>query len=331
MGRVLSGIQPTGDIHLGNYIGAIRHWAANQDVDDSFFCLVDMHAITLPQDPEELRTRTLGAAAILMAAVIDPDRSTLFVQSHVHEHAELAWVLNCFTMFGELSRMTQFKEKARKQAEGSVTVGLFDYPVLQAADILIYHADRVPVGDDQRQHVELTRDVAARFNRRFGETFVLPEPAVPPVGARIMDLQEPTAKMSKSAESPTGTLLVLDPPDEIRRKVRTAVTDSGRDVVAAPDKPAITNLLTILSIATGRDVDELEASFSGRGYADLKGELADALVEYLRPLQERYRELVADPGELSRVLEAGAQKAQKIAAETLQTVYERVGFLPRRP
>jgi tryptophanyl-tRNA synthetase len=330
MGRVLSGIQPTGDIHLGNYIGALRHWVTDQAVNECYFVLVDMHSIVLPHDPGNLRAKTLEAAGILLAAGIDPDRSTLFVQSHVHEHAELAWVLNCYTSFGELRRMTQFKDKAARQTEGSVSVGLFDYPVLQAADILIYKADRVPVGEDQRQHLELTRDVAGRFNQRFGETFVLPEAAIPPVGARIMDLQNPAAKMSKSSESPQGTITVLDTPDDIRRKVKTAVTDSGRDVVASEDKPAITNLLTILSVATGRSIEELEQSFRDKGYAELKDELAEAIIEFLRPLQERYREIAADPGELARLLEMGAGKAQKVASETLQTVYERVGFLPRR-
>src|SRR5947207_13617378 len=246
MGRVLSGIQPTGDIHIGNYIGALQHWVSDQHVNDAFYCLVDLHSITMSiPEPEVLRNKTVEAAALLLAAGIDPDRSTLFVQSHVHEHAELAWVLNCFTTFGELRRMTQFKEKAQKQAEGSVLVGLFDYPVLQAADILLYQADRVPVGEDQRQHVELTRDIAGRFNQRFGETFVVPEVAIPKVGARIMDLQNPAAKMSKSAESPQGTIGVLDSPEDVSRKVKAAVTDSGRDVVSSPDKPAITNLVTL--------------------------------------------------------------------------------------
>jgi tryptophanyl-tRNA synthetase len=330
MARVLSGIQPSGDVHLGNYVGAIRHWVADQDVTDSFFCIVDMHAITVPQDPNELRQSTLALTGLLLAAGIDPDRSTLFVQSHVHEHAELAWILNCFTTFGELRRMTQFKEKAQKQAEGSVTVGLFDYPVLQAADILIYQADRVPVGEDQRQHVELTRDIAGRFNQRYGETFVLPEPTIPRIGARVMDLQNPTAKMSKSAESPQGTLRVLDDPDAIRRKIKTAVTDSGRDIVASPDKPAITNLLTIYSVATGRAVPDLEAAYAGKGYAELKADLAEAVIEFLRPLQERFEDISSDPEALAATLELGAQKAQKIASETLHTVYERVGFVPRR-
>ena len=330
MARVFSGIKPSGEVQIGNYIGALRHWAAGQDSYDGYFCLVDMHAITVPQQAAEVRSWTVELAGILLAVGIDPDRSTLFVQSHVHEHAELAWVLNCFSTFGELRRMTQFKEKTQSQAEGSVTVGFFDYPVLQAADILLYQTDRVPVGEDQRQHIELTRDIAGRFNARFGDTFVLPEPVVPPTGARIMDLQNPSAKMSKSAESPHGTLTILDSPDEIRRKVRTAVTDSGRDIVAAPDKPAITNLLTILSVVTGRDVPALEEAYRGKGYSDLKSDLAEAVVEFLRPVQARYRDIADDSAELERILEMGAQKAQKVASETLELVYERVGFVPRR-
>jgi tryptophanyl-tRNA synthetase len=330
MARVLSGIQPTGDIHIGNYIGAIRHWVANQTVDDSFFCLVDLHAITVSQDPETLRTKTLEAAAILVAAGLDPDRVTLFVQSHVHEHAELAWVLNCFTSFGELRRMTQFKEKAEQKREGAVTAGLFAYPVLQAADILLYQADRVPVGEDQRQHLELTRDVAQRFNQRYGETFVLPEAAIPAVGAKIMDLQNPEAKMSKSADSPNGTLRVIDPPEEIARKIKSAVTDSGREVRAAEDKPAIGNLLTIYSAVDGRSIEELEEVYAGRGYGEFKQDLADAVIAFLAPFQERFRRLMANQDELDRLLEAGARKAQGVAAKTLGLAYERVGFLPRQ-
>jgi tryptophanyl-tRNA synthetase len=330
MARVLSGIQPTGDVHIGNYIGAIRHWVADQHVNDSFFCLVDLHAITLPHDPDTLRAKTLDLAAILLAAGIDPEVATLFVQSHVHEHAELAWVLNSYTGFGELQRMTQFKDKSKKAGrEGFVSVGLFDYPVLQAADILIYHADRVPVGEDQRQHVELTRDVANRFNQRFGETFTIPEPAIPPLGAKIMDLQNPEAKMSKSADSPLGTLRITDPPDVIARKIKSAVTDSGREVTSAPDKPAISNLLTIYSVIEGRPVDELEAEYAGKGYGEFKKDLADALVAFLEPFQDRYEGLIAAPEDVAQLLEVGAEKAQGIASKTLASVYERVGFLPR--
>jgi tryptophanyl-tRNA synthetase len=329
VGRVLSGIQPTGEIHIGNYIGAVRHWVNDQWVDDSFFTVVDLHAITVPQDPGVLRQKTLEVAAILLAAGIDANQATLFVQSHVHEHAELAWVLNCFAMYGELQRMTQFKDKAKKQATAGVTVGLFDYPVLQAADILLYEADRVPIGEDQRQHLELTRDIAQRFNSRFGETFVLPEAAIPKEGAKIADLQNPLAKMSKSADTAHGTLRVLDPPDVLVRKIKTAVTDSGREVLAREDKPAVSNLLTIFSVVAEVSVAELEARYEGRGYGEFKKDLAEAVVEFLRPLQQRTAEILHDRAELLRTLAIGAAKAQKVAAATLAEVQEKVGFLPR--
>ncbi|MEX2458813.1 MAG: tryptophan--tRNA ligase [Actinomycetota bacterium] len=330
MTRVLSGIKPTGDIHLGNYVGALRQWVADQDEFDCFYSIVDLHAITVPQDPAALRETTVTAAAWLLAAGLDPERCTLFVQSHVHEHAELEWVLGCLTGLGELRRMTQFKDKSAKQQEGALSAGLFTYPVLQAADILLYQAHRVPIGEDQRQHLELTRDIAGRFNARYGETFTLPEAAIPKVGARVMDLQDPASKMSKSEESPRGVIDLADSPEAIRDKIKTAVTDSGREVTAAEDKPAITNLLTILSVATGRTIPELEAEFAGRGYGEFKGALADALVEFLRPVRERFLELSGDPGEVARLLEIGAEKAQAVAAKTLGEVYERVGFLPRR-
>jgi len=326
--RILSGIQPSGEVHLGNYIGALRQWAAQQNERDCFYCIVDLHAITVQQDPEALRAATLDLAATLIATGIDPARSTLFVQSHVPEHPQLGWVLECVATFGELRRMTQFKDKAAKQKEGNVTVGLFTYPVLQAADILIYQADEVPVGEDQRQHVELTRDIAQRFNARYGDTFVVPQATIPKVGAKILDLQT-LGKMSKSSESPRGTVRVTESADEIRRKIKTAVTDSGRDVVASPDRPAITNLLTIYSVVSGRTVVELQDDLAGKGYADLKSGLADALIAFLEPIQKRYAELTADPGELTRLLEVGAEKAQAVAAKTLASVYERVGFLPR--
>ncbi len=326
--RVLSGIQPSGDFHLGNYIGAVRHWVADQDRNDCFYLIVDLHAITLPQNPQELRARTVELATILLAAGIDPERSTLFVQSHVHEHAELAWVLQCVATLGELRRMTQFKEKTAKGQESSSSAGLFTYPVLQAADILLYRTDKVPVGEDQRQHVELTRDIAQRFNRRFGDTFVLPEATVPPVGAKIMDLQNPGAKMSKSSESPQGTIAILDPPEDLARKVRTAVTDSGREVIAREDKPAITNLLTIHSIISGQPVDALEERYAGSGYAQFKSDLADELVAFLEPFQRRYHDLRDDPGEIARLLGIGAEKARAVASEMLALAYDRVGLLP---
>jgi tryptophanyl-tRNA synthetase len=332
MARVFSGIQPTGEVHLGNYIGALRRFVLAQDVDECVFCIVDLHAITesLP-DPDELRSKTLDLAAIYLAAGIDPGRSILFAQSQVHEHAELAWILNAFTAYGELRRMTQFKDRSAKRGDALVSAGTFDYPVLMAADILLYRTDRVPVGDDQRQHLELTRDVAMRFNASFPETFVVPEADIPPAegGARVMDFQEPTAKMSKSADSPQGTIKVTDPPDVLRRKVKTAVTDSGREVAFREDKPAISNLLTVYSVATGRPVAELEAEYAGKGYGDFKEGLADAVIEFLGPLQERYRDLSADPGEIARILHLGADRAQEIAAKTLATVYDRVGFLSR--
>jgi tryptophanyl-tRNA synthetase len=332
MARVFSGIQPTGEIHLGNYIGALRRFVLAQDHDDCVFCIVDLHAITndLP-DPDELRAKTLDLAAVYLAAGIDPRRSTLFVQSHVAEHAEMAWILNCFTAAGELRRMTQFKDKSAKEGDGFVSAGLFDYPVLMAADILLYRSDRVPVGDDQRQHLELTRDVAERFNARFPDTFVVPEADIPPAegGARVMDLQNPAAKMSKSADSPQGTVRVTDPPEVIRKKVKAAVTDSGREVVFAPEKPALSNLLTIFSIASGRGIGDLERDYARKGYGEFKQDLGDALVAFLAPLQERHRSISSDPAEIERVLGEGAEKARSVATKTLATVYERIGFLPR--
>jgi tryptophanyl-tRNA synthetase len=326
MARVLSGIQPTGDTHLGNYLGALRNWVEFQDEHDAYYCVVDLHALTVEQDPEELRAKTLDMAQILLAAGIDPERSTLFVQSHIPEHSELCWILNCIATMGELSRMTQFKEKS--QGRDSVSVGLFDYPVLQAADILIYDADQVPVGEDQRQHLELTRDIAARFNNRFGSTFVVPEAAIPKVGAKIYDLQEPTKKMSKSADSPQGTVLVLDPPEVIRRKLKRAVTDTETEVRFDPGaKPGVSNLLTILGLSTGRTPQEAAAGYTQ--YGPLKTDTADALVEFLRPLRERYAELAEDPGETAAILKRGAEKAQQVAGATLARAKDRIGLLPR--
>lgn len=329
MARVLSGIKPSGELTLGNYIGALQHFVADQEENDCYFCVVDLHAITVPQDPDELRRRTLDIAALYLAVGLDPAKATLFVQSHVAEHAELGWVLGCITGFGELRRMTQFKDKSAKGGEGTATSGLFTYPVLMAADILVYQADRVPVGDDQRQHLELTRDIAIRFNARFGETFTVPQAAIPRQGARIMDLQDPTSKMSKSEDSPTGTIGLLDAADAVRKKIKTAVTDSGREILARDDKPAITNLLTIYSAVTGTTIGDLEKRYDGKGYGDLKKDLADAVVSFLEPIQERYRSIISDEAELARTLEAGAQKAQAVAAKTLADVYQRVGFVPR--
>jgi tryptophanyl-tRNA synthetase len=327
--RILSGVQPTGNVHIGNHVGAFRQWVEMQHDFDAYYFVVDLHAITLPYDAEHLRDRTLGVAALLLASGLDPDVCTIFVQSHVPEHTELAWLLNHLATFGELRRMTQFKAKAAEGGEGALPAGYFNYPVLQAADILIYQADRVPVGDDQRQHLELTRDVAERFNARFGQTFVIPEAYVPKVGGRVMDLQVPDAKMSKSSASPNGRIEVLDPPDVIRRKVRSAVTDSGREVVARPDKPAISNLLELFSVVSNRSVGELEQAYAGRGYGDFKADLAEAVVGYLAPIQERYHRLREDPGRLAGILEAGAAKAQAVARPNLALAKERMGFLPR--
>jgi tryptophanyl-tRNA synthetase len=328
--RILSGVQPTGNTHLGNYIGAFRQWVEMQHDFDAYYFVVDLHAITLPYDPKELADRTLEVAAILLACGLDPEVCTVFVQSHVPEHTELAWLLNHLTTVGELRRMTQFKAKAAEGGEGALPAGYFNYPVLQAADILIYQADRVPVGEDQRQHLELTRDVAERFNARFGQTFVVPEAYIPEVGGRVMDLQDPKAKMSKSGVSPAGRIQMLDPPEVIRKKIRSAVTDSGREVVARPDKPAISNLLELFSVASGRKLSELEQAYAGRGYGEFKADLAEAVVAYLAPLQERYRRLRDDPDRLAGILEAGAAKAQAVARTNLALAKERMGFLPRR-
>jgi tryptophanyl-tRNA synthetase len=326
--RVFSGIQPTGDLHLGNYLGAVRHWVADQDSYDAIYCVVDLHAITLPHDPAELADRTRGTAMLLLAAGLDPDRCILFVQSHVRAHTELTWILNCVATMGELNRMTQFKDKGRGQE--SVSVGLFDYPVLMAADILAYDTDRVPVGDDQRQHLELARDVSMRFNHRFGDTFVVPEAAIPPVGARIMDLQRPTAKMSKSADSPQGTIALLDDPKAITKRLKSAVTDSETEVRYDPDaKPGVSNLLQILAVATGQTIDAVEAAHASGGYGALKQATADAVVEFLAPLQARYDELAADPAEVDALLARGAAKAEAIADAVVTRARAAVGFLPR--
>ncbi|MDP5182876.1 tryptophan--tRNA ligase [Blastococcus sp. BMG 814] len=328
--RVLSGIQPTADsFHLGNYVGALRQWVSMQEDHDAFYCVVDLHAITLEQpDPAVLRQRTLVSAAQLIALGVDPARSTLFVQSQVPEHAQLAWVLQCLTGFGEASRMTQFKDKSTREGAGPTSVGLFTYPVLQAADILLYQAHRVPVGEDQRQHLELTRDLAGRFNGRYGETFTVPEAYIPAGAAKILDLQSPDKKMSKSLP-PAGCVNLLDDPKVTAKKIRSAVTDTGREVVADPEgKPGVTNLLTIHSAFSGQSTAQLEEHFAGRGYGDLKKELAEVVTEALAPVQQRTAELLADPAELERLLAGGAARAREVAGRTLAAVYERVGFLP---
>jgi tryptophanyl-tRNA synthetase len=318
--RVLSGIQPTaGSFHLGNYLGALRQWVSLQDTTEAFYCVVDLHAITLPQDPAELHRNTLVSAAQLLALGVDPGRSTLFVQSHVPEHLQ--------TGFGEASRMTQFKDKSQREGTGGATVGLFTYPVLQAADILVYQADQVPVGEDQRQHLELTRDLATRFNSRFGQTFTVPNAAIPPGAAKILDLQSPEKKMSKSLP-PAGCVFLLDDPAVSAKKIRSAVTDTGREVVAdAETKPGVTNLLTIHSARSGRSIPELEVQFEGRGYGDLKKELADVVTDFVTPVRTRTQELLDDPAELQRVLAAGAARAREVASRTVADTYEKVGFL----
>ncbi|MGY1692229.1 tryptophan--tRNA ligase [Geodermatophilus sp. SYSU D01105] len=327
--RVLSGIQPTaGSFHLGNHLGALRQWVRLQETTEAFYCVVDLHAITVAQDPAELRRNSLVSAAQLLALGVDPERSTLFVQSHVPEHLQLSWVLECLTGFGEASRMTQFKDKSQREGVAGTTVGLFTYPVLMAADILVYRADQVPVGDDQRQHLELTRDLATRFNGRFGETFPLPEGIIPAGAARVMDLQSPDKKMSKSLP-PAGCVFLLDDPKVTAKKIRSAVTDTGREVVADPvEKPGITNLLTIHSALSGTPVAELEERFAGRGYGDFKKELAEVVVDFVTPVRERTQELLDDQAELERILAAGAARAREVAATTVAAVYDRVGFLP---
>lgn len=330
--RLFSGMQPSAEsLHAGNYIGALMQWRDLQVEYDTVYCVVDLHAITVPQDPAALREATRRTAAQYIAAGIDPASSILFVQSHVPEHAQLAWVLNTLTGFGEASRMTQFKDKSSKQGSDAASVGLFTYPVLQAADILLYDAEIVPVGEDQRQHIELTRDLGHRFNTRFGDTFVLPEARILPETAKIYDLQNPGSKMSKSGESPQGILWLLDEPSVNAKKIRSAVTDTSRDILFDPvEKPGVSNLLTILSVLGGSSIPTLVDSFAGRGYGDLKSETADAVVATFEPVRAAALELLADPAELDRVLAGNADRAEAIASETLKKVYDRVGFLPRR-
>ena len=326
--RVLSGIQPTADsFHLGNYLGALREWVTMQEHYECFYSVVDLHAITVEQDPAQLRQRTRLSAAQLLALGIDPDRSALFVQSHVPEHAQLSWVLECLTGFGEAGRMTQFKDKSARQEADHVSVGLFTYPVLQAADILLYQADAVPVGEDQRQHLELTRNLAQRFNSRFGDTFTVPAAHIPKHTAKIFDLQTPDAKMSKSV--PTGVVELMEDPKRSAKKIRSAVTDTGREIIYDPEnKPGISNLLVIYSALTGQSIAELQAAYEGKGYGDLKKELAAVLVDFVTPFQEKVRGYLDDPAELDKVLRRGAERARAVASETLRSVFDRVGFLP---
>jgi tryptophanyl-tRNA synthetase len=328
--RVLSGIQPTADsFHIGNYLGAVRQWVAMQDTHDTVYCVVDLHAITMPYKPAELRRRTRVAAAQLFAAGLDPDRSIVFVQSHVPEHPQLEWVLACITGFGEASRMTQFKDKSARGGAEAASVGLFTYPILQAADILLYDADQVPVGEDQRQHLELTRDLAQRFNHRFGKTFVVPGPYILADVAKIADLQDPSIKMSKSASAPQGIIDVLEEPSSIRRKIMRAVTDTDGEVRADEEaKPGVTNLLRIYSALAEEPIASLEQRYGGAGYGTLKKDLADVVVDAFAPIRERTEKLLADEAELDRLLADGAARAHRVAAATMARVREKVGFLP---
>ena len=322
--RIFSGAQPTGNLHIGNYLGALKNWVDLQNEYESFFCIVNLHAVTLPQDPEILKKKTLDLARIYLASGIDPDVSTVFIQSDVSEHAELTWILNCVARMGELERMTQFKDKGKGNRERA-GVGLFTYPVLMAADILLYQTDLVPIGKDQKQHLELSRDLAERFNRDFGETFVIPDAFIPPVGANILSLQEPAKKMSKSDENANGSIFLLDDADAITKKIKRAVTDSGTEIRFDESRPAITNLLTIYHLLTGKSAEESEAHFAGKGYGEFKSELAETVVEFLRPFQEKASSFGDD--ELKKILNEGAEKARVIARQTLKTVYEKIGIV----
>lgn len=327
--RVFSGIQPSGSLHLGNYLGAIRNWVAMQETHDCVYCVVDLHAITVRQDRAELRRSTVDLANLFLAAGVDPERSIVFVQSHVPAHAELAWILNTITYMGELRRMTQFKDKTGGAEGESIAVGLFDYPVLMAADILLYRADEVPVGEDQKQHVELTRDLAERFNNAFGKAFVVPQPVIRSVGARVMALDDPTSKMSKSAGSTSSYIALSDSPDVIRKKIKRAVTDSGSDVRSGPDKPALSNLLGIYSGLSGDAAEDIVARYQGKGYADFKADLGEVVAEALAPIQARIKELESDKSYTLEVLKTGAERAEELAARTLAKVRERVGLVAR--
>jgi len=321
--RIFSGAQPTGELHIGNYLGALKNWVALQNEYESFYCIVNLHAITLPQDPKVLRQKTLDLARIYLATGLGPPESTVFLQSDVPEHAELTWVLSCIARMGELERMTQFKDKAKGNQERA-GVGLFTYPVLMASDILLYQTDLVPVGKDQKQHLELTRDLAERFNRDFGETFKVPEPFIPPVGANIASLQDPTKKMSKSDENANGSIFLLDDADAVTKKIKRAVTDSGTEINFDDERPAIKNLLTIYQLLSGESADECVEHFAGKGYGQFKGELAETVIEFLKPFQARVKEF--DDASLSEILKAGADKARAIATETLGNVYSKTGI-----
>jgi len=329
--RVLSGIQPTHEsFHLGNYLGAIKQWVDLQDVNDAFYCVVDLHALTVETKPEDFRRRTLSSVAQLIALGLDPEKCTLFIQSHVPAHNQLAWVLECLTGFGEASRMTQFKDKSQKAGSDRTVVGLFTYPILQAADILLYQANKVPVGEDQRQHIELTRDLGQRFNSKFGETFTIPEGYILKAGAKINDLQEPTAKMSKSSNSAAGVIELMDSPEINTKKIKSAVTDTGRDVIFnESEKPGVSNLLTIYGALTGKTIPQAEADFTGKGYGDFKGAVAEVVVDYLKPVREKANELLKDETHLKNLLKIGAEKAEAVASKTLNDAYEALGMISR--
>ncbi len=322
--RIFSGAQPTGQLHIGNYLGALKNWVELQDEYEAFYCIVNQHAITLPQDPKTLRQKTLDLARIYLSAGVDPERSTIFIQSDVAEHSQLTWILSCIARMGELERMTQFKDKGKGNAERA-GVGLFTYPILMAADILLYQTDLVPVGKDQKQHLELSRDLAERFNRDFGETFVVPEPYIPPVGANILSLQDPTKKMSKSDENTNGTIFLSDDADTVLKKIKKAVTDSGTEINFDDSRPAIKNLLTIYQLMTGKTPDECVANFEGKGYGQFKTELAEAIIEFLRPFQDKFNDY--DDAELSKILKIGAEKAREVASVTLKDVYQKMGIV----
>ncbi len=329
--RVLSGIQPTHDsFHLGNYLGAIKQWVDLQSSNDAFYCVVDLHALTIETKPEELKRRTLASVAQLIALGLDPEKCTLFIQSHVPAHNQLAWVLECLTGFGEASRMTQFKDKSQKAGSDRTVVGLFTYPILQAADILLYQANKVPVGEDQRQHIELTRDLGQRFNSKFGETFTIPEGYILKAGAKINDLQDPTAKMSKSSSSGAGVIELMDSPEINTKKIKSAVTDTGREIIFdEKDKPGISNLLSIYSALTGKDIGASQKDFEGKGYGDFKGAVAEVVIDYLKPVRDKANELLQDEAHLNKLLKIGAEKADAVASKTLKDTYNALGLISR--
>ena len=329
--RILSGIQPTsGSFHLGNYLGAVKQWVDLQESHDAFYCVVDLHAITVQVDPKVLHERSLSSTAQLLALGLDPDKCALFLQSHVPAHNQLAWILECQTGFGEASRMTQFKDKSQKTGADRTVVGLFTYPILMAADILLYQANQIPVGEDQRQHIELTRDLAQRFNSNYREIFTIPDPYILKAAAKINDLQDPTAKMSKTNSSPAGVVDILDAPEVNAKKIKSAVTDTGREIkFDQAEKPGVSNLLTIHSALSGKSIQDLENEFDGKGYGDLKGAVAEVVVEYFRPVRERTLELLKEPTELQKILKIGADKANEVAEETLRKSYDAMGFIPR--